>query len=122
VVNVASHVAYPPPWLTRLLTPPSAPAPVVGFPYGVSTRSDAGLVRVVANAAEGNRNHALHWAACRAHERGSNPALLTTLVDAAIHAPNPRTRTRPRRQENRTQAEILDEATVRQYEQLRDKR
>jgi hypothetical protein len=59
---------------------------VVRFPYSVSTGSDAGLVRVVAHAAEGNRNHALHWAACRAHERGSDPALLTTLVDAAIHA------------------------------------
>jgi len=45
--------------------------------------ADDGLVRVVATAAEGGRNRALHWAACRAAERGAPAGLLDQLREAA---------------------------------------
>jgi hypothetical protein len=33
---------------------------------------------------EGNRNHALFWAACRAVEGGADPAVFVDLVQAAV--------------------------------------
>lgn len=52
----------------------SGPAPVVG----------AGLVQAVAAAVEGNRNQALHWAACRAADDGLD--LDAELTAAALSA------------------------------------
>ncbi|MGQ4618445.1 bifunctional DNA primase/polymerase [Nocardia sp. R7R-8] len=43
----------------------------------------AGLVRTVAEAAPGNRNHLLFWAACRVVERGADPAVMDLLRAAA---------------------------------------
>ncbi|MEV0217230.1 bifunctional DNA primase/polymerase [Micromonospora sp. NPDC050695] len=48
-------------------------------------RSDHGaLVRHVAGQAEGNRNGALFWAACRAVETGADEQVFTDLLDAAL--------------------------------------
>lgn len=74
-----------PAWLRPLIRRPFAalaeqglrPSPMSGG------RADDGLVRTVATAAEGGRNRALHWAACRAAERGAPAALLDRLRDAA---------------------------------------
>ena len=46
----------------------------------------AGLVRTVADATDGNRNHALFWAACRAVEGGADPAVFADLLHAAVTA------------------------------------
>jgi hypothetical protein len=84
-----------PEWLAQLISRPTlvaAPASAARcFPHGrlgpfaplSGPDSDDGLVRIVAEAVEGNRNNALHWAACRAAERGAEPALLDRLRDAA---------------------------------------
>lgn len=59
------------PWLAGLLRPPPRPArnPVADWLGAMRGRSTewrlAALCRTVAGAAEGNRNKALHWAACR---------------------------------------------------------
>lgn len=49
------------------------------------SRDERGLVRTVLEAAEGNRNRALYWAACRAVEEGA-PAVLQQLHEAALAA------------------------------------
>jgi hypothetical protein len=72
-----------PRWVRCLLDPP--PVPVHRSP-NTGGDLDAGLIRTVAAAPEGNRNHVLYWAACRAHERGSAPALLADLLAAAMAA------------------------------------
>jgi hypothetical protein len=81
--RVVLPTARAPHWVRRLLAPPSVP---VHRPLSIggSDRRDAGLVRTVASAPEGSRNRILHWAACRAHERGSAPALLADLLAAAM--------------------------------------
>ncbi|MDP9395577.1 MAG: bifunctional DNA primase/polymerase [Actinomycetota bacterium] len=78
----ALQVAPAPAWLRPLIRRPAcAPAPRYLVPTGGS--ADDGLVRTVATAAEGGRNAALHWAACRAAERGAPAELLDRLRDAA---------------------------------------
>jgi len=86
----------PPPlpaWLAQLLVPrhgktrPDAAA--IGQP-GAPSRL-RGLLRTVAFAPEGQRNHALHWAACRAADMAADgetdPATVTeALVTAALSA------------------------------------
>ncbi|POX51128.1 DNA primase [Streptomyces sp. Ru71] len=67
-----------PPALLRLLLP---------APHHRRTSAGAhgqGLVHFVLAAHRGQRNTRLFWAACRAYENGIGPALLTSLVDAAL--------------------------------------
>ena len=71
-----------PEWL-RLLLPPPLPR---ARPVSTGSSNATGLVRVVANASDGNRNNLLHWAACRAHERGGDAGLLAELQSAAESA------------------------------------
>ncbi|MDK1346291.1 bifunctional DNA primase/polymerase [Streptomyces sp. 378] len=68
--------------LLRLLLPPPRahhPAPQTADGHG------QGLVQFVLAAHEGQRNTRLFWAACRAYEDGIGPALVTPLIDAALH-------------------------------------
>ncbi|MEU2915453.1 bifunctional DNA primase/polymerase [Streptomyces massasporeus] len=68
--------------LLRLLLPPPRahhPAATAAGGHG------QGLVQFVLAAHEGQRNTRLFWAACRAYEDGIGPALVTPLVDAAVH-------------------------------------
>lgn len=73
-----------PRWVRSLLTPPRV------VPGGTVHRAGSGgiehLVRVVADAGEGQLNNRLYWAAVRAHEGGldSDP-----LVDAAVAKGHP---------------------------------
>ncbi|WP_055532856.1 bifunctional DNA primase/polymerase [Streptomyces graminilatus] len=80
----------PPPLLRLLLPPPpstrrSTPASTSHGPdehsHGEHGR---GLVQFVLAAHEGQRNTRLFWAACRAYENGIGPALLASLVEAAV--------------------------------------
>ncbi|MFE9171941.1 bifunctional DNA primase/polymerase [Streptomyces kebangsaanensis] len=68
--------------LLRLLLPPPRtphrPSPASAGRHG------RGLVRFVLGAHEGRRNTRLFWAACRAYENGIGPALVASLVDAAL--------------------------------------
>lgn len=84
----AEPVAPAPGWLRRLLDPPKRPAlpPAARAAAPGTSKAVDGLVRAVAGAANGNRNRALHWAACRAAERGADPDLLAALVAAAVTA------------------------------------
>lgn len=84
---VVMPTALAPHWIRRLLAPSPPPLPMHRPPStGGSDHRDAGLIRTVADAPEGSRNSVLHWAACRAHERGSPPALLAELLAAAMAA------------------------------------
>ncbi|MFI7137579.1 bifunctional DNA primase/polymerase [Streptomyces massasporeus] len=67
--------------LRLLLPPPRAHHPVATAADG----HGQGLVQFVLAAHEGQRNTRLFWAACRAYEDGIGPALVTPLVDAALH-------------------------------------
>lgn len=91
---VVMPTARAPYWVRRLLAPPPPPLLPRWPTTGGSSRRDAGLVRTVANATEGNRNKALFWAARRAHERGSDPALLAELIAAAMAAGLPESEAR----------------------------
>jgi len=79
-------IADAPPWLVALMCKPVAPLrPALGVLGGVaSARADDALVGVVARARSGGRNDALHWAGCRAAERGSPPALVAKLRRAGL--------------------------------------
>ena len=74
-----SSTAPAPAWLRALLASPTVLA-TRGFS---GSRRIAGLLRVVAAAAEGERNCALYWAACRLFERGGNAGAVEQLVAAA---------------------------------------
>lgn len=78
---VGLPTASAPRWVRRLLTPP--PTPVRRYVGLASDARDAGLIRAVAGAAEGERNRLLYWAAHRAQERGGDPGLLADLLAAA---------------------------------------
>lgn len=86
-------VAQWPAWLLALLQPPAqAKNRCLVVP---DERALAGLVRLVANAREGERNQVLFWAACRLGEmvatRLLNSQLAIALIaDAAVHAGLPR--------------------------------
>lgn len=72
-----------PAWLLRaLLTKPQRPVRQSSYPRPES-RSLQGLVRFVADSAEGQRNSRLFWAACRAAEVGADDAP-AVLLDAAV--------------------------------------
>ncbi|ANP56112.1 hypothetical protein J2Z21_003971 [Streptomyces griseochromogenes] len=71
-----------PPALLRLLLPPPRATHRAPSPTGDHGR---GLVQFVLTAHEGQRNTRLFWAACRAYENGLGPALLTPLIEAALH-------------------------------------
>lgn len=60
--------------------PSCVQAPSRALDVSLTDGSLAGLVRVVSEAPEGERNDALHWGACRAWER--EPDAATTAVDA----------------------------------------
>ncbi len=79
-------IADAPPWLVALMRKPVMPLrPALGVLGGVaSARADDALVGVVARARSGGRNDALHWAGCRAAERGSPPALVAKLRGAGL--------------------------------------
>lgn len=81
---VGLPTAKAPRWVRRLLDPP--PPLTIPRPAAGGGDRDAGLIRTVAGAPEGSRNRVLHWAACRAHERGSAPVLLAELLAAAMAA------------------------------------
>ncbi len=68
--------------LLDAVTPPVASVPANHVRNGGG--SSSGLVQTVATATEGNRNHALFWAACRAVEGGADPAVFADLVQAAV--------------------------------------
>ncbi len=69
-------------WLRPLLRRPAV-QPTVRANGGSAGSAAEGLVRTVASSAEGGRNAALHWAACRAAERGAPTELLDQLREAA---------------------------------------
>ncbi|MEU6815791.1 bifunctional DNA primase/polymerase [Streptomyces sp. NPDC046860] len=71
----------PPALLDLLLPPPPRPDRAARPP---SADGGAALVRFVRTAPEGERNSRLFWAACRAWEQGTGPALAPHLLDAAL--------------------------------------
>lgn len=71
-----------PRWVRRLLDPPPRPGAVARSGAG----DGDGLARVVATAAEGQRNNTLNWAVYRAYERGGNPGLIAEIRAAALSA------------------------------------
>jgi hypothetical protein len=74
-----------PSWLLRaLLTKPQRPVRTTPHPRPES-RNLQGLVKFVADSAQGQRNSRLFWAACRAAEAGVDDAP-AVLLDAAVHA------------------------------------
>jgi Bifunctional DNA primase/polymerase, N-terminal len=85
-----------PGWLTELVAKPSTRyrPQTVRYPdpnLGNVRRRLAGLIRVVAFATEGERNHMLYWAACRAGELIrigliNQDAAIALLTEAGVHA------------------------------------
>jgi hypothetical protein len=81
-----------PDWLLAELAPKQAPPKQING--HVQFRGDKwlrGLARTVAKAAEGQRNSALFWAACRARERvddgkGDEAFIIDVLLETARHA------------------------------------
>ncbi len=74
-------IHYAPAWLRPLLSPPAPTA--TRRPGGGFSGAGSALVAAVAQAPTGQRNHLLFWAACRAINEGSYPALRQQLSDAA---------------------------------------
>lgn len=80
-------IAAAPPWLAAAMRKPPPPPVRLARPAGAvgsSSAADDGLVRIVLDAAPGERNRRLHWAACRAAERGAPQQLLERLHEAAV--------------------------------------
>ncbi|MCU1612774.1 MAG: primase [Frankiales bacterium] len=76
-----AEISVAPNWLRKLVRRPAVAPPPDGTKIAGSGTD--GLVRTVASATEGGRNKALHWAACRATERGAPVVLLDQLRAAA---------------------------------------
>ena len=82
---ISEHSAAPlPDHLVERVSPPQ-PRRLPAVHHQVNSRVD-GLVRTVAEAGDGNRNHALFWSACRAVEGGADPAVFAELLHAAVQA------------------------------------
>ncbi|MFR9803148.1 bifunctional DNA primase/polymerase [Pseudonocardia sp. RS010] len=75
----AGPIADAPDYLAELLVRPRRVA--AGSTSQATPAVVAGLVRVVREATEGERNRRLYWAACRAAEKGIDPA---PLIEAAV--------------------------------------
>jgi len=85
----ALPIAVAPRWLAGLVraAPPPLHRPGIASPFTTGgPAADAALVARVAGAQPGNRNELLHWAACRAAERGGLDQLAGRLRDAALTA------------------------------------
>lgn len=90
--TTATDPAECPRWLTdalrepaRASRPQAGPFTVIPDPFTTSPSdaAAAGLIRHVAALREGNRNNGLHWAACRAAEKGMLDQLAPDLAAAA---------------------------------------
>lgn len=75
-------IAVAPTWLAErmLARPPVLRTVHIG---AVGGAADEALIRTVAQAPQGERNHLTYWAACRAVERGAPPELLLRIAAAA---------------------------------------
>jgi hypothetical protein len=69
------------------LRPPTPCRPVTGpiSPDGMDRRADA-LIRAVATAPEGNRNHLPFWACCKALTEGHGPDVIDAIQAAGLTA------------------------------------
>lgn len=77
------HPVAPLPIVLRELLRPAPLRPVVVSGHSHLDKTD-GLARTVLEAAEGNRNRALFWAACRANENDLLEMLEAELLEAAV--------------------------------------
>jgi hypothetical protein len=77
------HPVAPLPCALRELLRPAPPRPVLTNGHSHLEKTD-GLVRTVLDAAEGNRNGALYWAACRAVDGDVFDMLEEELFEAAL--------------------------------------
>lgn len=78
-------IAHAPTWVRALARAPQAPATPRNTTWAATCGTDRGegLLRSVATAPAGNRNNALHWAACRANADGILEKIRADLVAAA---------------------------------------
>lgn len=63
-----------PSWIARALASKVATRPAGGSPLASTEAAIGGIVRTLANAREGSRNHTLFWCACCLAERGWSAA------------------------------------------------
>jgi hypothetical protein len=77
-----------PDWLLEALHPPAPPRSTAPVTAKTSPdRSIAGLIRTIANASEGERNHCTFWASCRFAELVKQGAITEGVaVDIIIEA------------------------------------
>jgi hypothetical protein len=81
-----SQPAEWPAWLLAELRPKPTPAPPLRPPSPRGERAIDGALRLVATAAEGERNAVLHWAACRLAERVRDGQITATAAEALLVA------------------------------------
>ena len=72
--DTVANVAALPDWLAELLNPPAPTRVVSKLPPRAYRDPHRGVLRALAEAAEGERNSMLFWAATRVAESGSDPA------------------------------------------------
>jgi hypothetical protein len=80
-----------PPWIAEALSPPSPPRPPALSSSEINNKSVRGILRVVTQARQGERNAALFWAACRFGElvrkgRIRDELAIDLLTHAGVHA------------------------------------